>query len=1592
MKNKRAKCKKSIAVLLAAVMVVLLMPWSSFAGENARAATGIGSADWKTAKLGTQSDGMVTPVYDSAANKLTLNTKAKGKMANTGQSGFEIYYTKVKSKNYNFTIRGRFHTTSVAKQDNQSSFGLAVLDTLGAADTTADYINQLDVYAATKSEATGTTIPGVRLYTGNSDATGKSNAGGSCDVTQYFDQNATVFTQSNATQLYYNFELVKDGNGYVCNWYNDDWSNVEKTITVYNPNKFLQQDSDYVYVGFYASRIGTVEVTDLSYEQHTPTQDELDAVNPDLWVEYDEAEVHTFNGTTTADEDYTYRFTSNVTGTVSISDNHGNQYYTDKEIKKADTVEFKLSDFQVKLPDGDTTFTAVVTPYENAVNADGSRKYDDRLLLKDYSPVTVTDTVTKDAAKFSGDTIYVSAGGNSKAAGTKENPTDIYTAVSYAKAGQTILLQDGTYNVSQVVSIPYSVSGNQDAVITMKAENAGKAVLNGAKLSASSDAVLSVKGNYWKIQDIAVAYASDGTKGVHVSGNHNVVEQCEMYRNGSTGLQISYSGGEPKCWWPSDNTILNCTSYSNCDSKQNDADGFAAKLSVGEGNVFDGCMAYNNADDGYDLYAKSTEKYGPIGAVTIQNSVAYSNGLLVAEDGTTSYSAASANGFKLGGEGLTGKHVLKNCISWNNGGSGIMSNNGPDCQVYQCISVDNGLFSRVGGTADRNNYQLTPKNGDKFTGDTGYVLENSISFYTDAIENYGTMAADKFTLKNQDSSVIYKTTNYLCNDISTKLCVNTENKAVEADWFTSVDYKTTTPARNEDGSINMNGLFEMTDKAPAGIGADFSGKTPSEPEEPTKESTVWVVGDSTVCSFADAYYYPRYGWGTQLANYFDSSLKVENLALSGRSSKSFTTEDNYKTLMDSMTSGDYLLVGFGHNDEKAEDGRYTDPNGAYTTEGSFANSLYENYVKPAQEKGVTVILCTPIVRRTATGEWSSSNLHITSDAVSDGKTYAGGDYAEAVRKLGADTGVAVVDMTTLTKNLYDSLGADETLNLHSWTSSNAGSVDNTHTNIYGARYNAYMLTQEIKKLNVAGIADHILSAEAPVKSEVLKPNPDYKEADYKPVTGESTLWKKAGIWSGSVFGNVGGNPSTVNQTLETDADGNIHIAVRNNKGKIAGTADGIAMYYYKVPASSSFTLTAKATINSFDSNDQVSFGLMARDDMYLDKNTTDALGDYVAAGPLKLKTGAWNCFARKSGVLTQGGTCTKAIAAGDTIDLKIESNSDGYACTFGQEETVTGGFDFKLTTIDSDYVYVGMYVARKADVTFSDVKLIVDGKEVTAEPEQPSEPEQPTTPSEPTTPEQPTTPSEPTTPEQPTTPTETKTTVTVNGSGTVTVPETVEFVGADGGVLKNTKLILNIVKEGQAYVSAAQQMKAAIEKEMPETLKNSSVSYLEMNLTDEAGQTVTFKNGKLGITLEYPAGTGKSGYSFAVLHLTENGLETLMPQLTDNGLYVEVSSFSPFAVVYQAVNEQPTTPSEPEQPTTPTEPTTVQPTTAVLPTQTVQPSTEGSAAATQVSDAQTEDTGVATADTMRAVPFVLMMFVAMTAFVVLAGRKKKEVR
>ena len=77
-----------------------------------------------------------------------------------------------------------------------------------------------------------------------------------------------------------------------------------------------------------------------------------------------------------------------------------------------------------------------------------------------------------------------------------------------------------------------------------------------------------------------------------------------------------------------------------------------------------------------------------------------------------------------------------------------------------------------------------------------------------------------------------------------------------------------------------------------------------------------MLGDSTVSKFNDvSYYYPRYGYGVLLTEYVNN-IEVLNLALSGRSSKSFLVENNYQEFLDKVEMGDFVIIGFGHNDER----------------------------------------------------------------------------------------------------------------------------------------------------------------------------------------------------------------------------------------------------------------------------------------------------------------------------------------------------------------------------------------------------------------------------------------------------------------------------------------------------------------------------------------------------------------------------------------------------------------------------------------------------------------------------------------------------
>ncbi len=706
----------------------------------------------------------------------------------------------------------------------------------------------------------------------------------------------------------------------------------------------------------------------------------------------------------------------------------------------------------------------------------------------------------------------------------------------------------------------------------------------------------------------------------------------------------------------------------------------------------------------------------------------------------------------------------------------------------------------------------------------------------------------------------------------------------------------------------------------------------------SSKPTVWIIGDSTVSSFADNYYYPRYGWGTQIDKYLDGTYEVKNIALSGRSSKSYVNDKEYKELTAGMKQGDYLLIGFGHNDEKAEADRYTDPNGDYKTAGSFANSLYENYIKPAQAAGTTVILCTPIVRRTATAEWSDSNLHITKDS----GDFKGGDYAQSIRNLGKELDIPVVDMTKMTKELYDTLGPDETVNLHAWTSSKATSVDNTHTNIYGGTYNAYLVTKTIKELGVAGISEHITAKEAPVKADVLKSNPDYKEAEYSGELKQSELWKDAGVFKGSIFGDIGGDPNLIKDKfiLEGNEDGSIHIAV-NGKGKISSTTDGMAMYYYKVPADSNFVITANATVNSINKHNQVAFGLMARDAMYIDVNDKSALGDYVAAG--SIQQGTANCFKRKDGALGYGGKLENPVEAGKTYALKIESNSDGYACTFGDNAAISGGFDFKLTSIDADYVYVGLFVARQADVTFSDIKLVVDGKVVTGSDVKPDDnkpgdnkpgdnkpgdnkPDDnkpgdntPSTPSDtPNTPsDTPSTPSDtPSTPsDTPSTPDSDKVNAVIKADAGINIKAEVPvsgitFTEEEKKEIENGSTVSVSMEVKDVTATVSESDKKLVEDKVKEVLNNGVVgAYLDLTLLKKVGSlkevSVTETAAGVVVKLDIPESLKNTDSSverkYTVVRIHDGVAEALETSCENGVITFTTDKFSTYAICYEDV-------------------------------------------------------------------------------------------
>ena len=772
--------------------------------------------------------------FTGSANegKVTIKS-ASGKLVPASFDGVSFYYTEVPASQ-NFTLRAKVTVDSWTLSNGQEGFGLMAADKLGGSGWNNSYMavaSKTEYYwneetkevttdsSATKvsqkiglasQEKTGVTKDNIAAIEANDTATVQANfKSTSYPLEQRYPEAKNIIGNStntpadagDITEMY--LTIQKNNTGYFVTYESADGS-YSTTKKYYDTEALERIDSDYVYAGFFASRNATATFSDITFTTIDPKEDAPAEERP---IEKVSVNTYVQSATATGSADYEFLFSANCDGTLSIEDAKGEVIVSDVEVK-ADTLVKPAS---VTLNKGKNEYKINFTP------AEGYKPNGEYSAMESYETVVIDHTVTYKTFGEAGQSIWVAP--DAKGSGSKEDPMSIYDAVKYVMPSQQIVLTEGTYKLESPLKIARGINGTADQMIYMVADPDAKTrpVIDFQGLCTG----MTIGGDYWYFKGFDVTGSADGQKGLQVSGSHNTLDQIETYHNGNTGLQISrLNVTDTYAEWPSYNLILNCTSYGNADKGYEDADGFAAKLTVGDGNVFDGCIAHHNADDGWDLFAKV--QTGSIGSVTIKNSIAYANGYL--EDGTN---AGNGNGFKMGGDSMPGSHVLENSIAFANKAKGIDSNSCPDIKVKNCTSINNQ-------GANVAFYTNSAKNTD-------FEATGVISFRTakeDVAENIKPVGS-------QDLTKIYKATNFYW-DTASKTSFNTPAAGeavttVSADWFASLDYSSILDGnksvagivRNADGTIALGNIFKLTDKAPAGVGADFSIEKLTKSSNPT---------------------------------------------------------------------------------------------------------------------------------------------------------------------------------------------------------------------------------------------------------------------------------------------------------------------------------------------------------------------------------------------------------------------------------------------------------------------------------------------------------------------------------------------------------------------------------------------------------------------------------------------------------------------------------------------------------------------------------------------------------------------------------------
>ena len=199
---------------------------------------------------------------------------------------------------------------------------------------------------------------------------------------------------------------------------------------------------------------------------------------------------------------------------------------------------------------------------------------------------------------------------------------------------------------------------------------------------------------------------------------------------------------------------------------------------------------------------------------------------------------------------------------------------------------------------------------------------------------------------------------------------------------------------------------------------------------------IFYIGDSTV-QFNRIDTYPQTGMSQVLPIFMAEGISVCPHAKNGRSTKSFLDEGLFAPVQQQMEPGDFLFIQFGHNDEKADPARHTEPFGSYQENLRF-------FIGAAREKGAHPVLITPIARRLF-------------DPVGNFLPGSHGDYPEAMRQLGEAEGVPVADLTALTERFLEEVGDEPSKPLFVWP------VDNTHLKYDGAVVMVRFLCRELAR-------------------------------------------------------------------------------------------------------------------------------------------------------------------------------------------------------------------------------------------------------------------------------------------------------------------------------------------------------------------------------------------------------------------------------------------------------------------------------------------------------------------------------------------------